>query len=220
MNTAGGQASIVARYGEGPAQLEQALTGLQDADLDAPPAQGGWTIRQIVHHIGDGDDLWKVGMKAALGNEQGEFTLAWYWVLAQDVWADRWAYAGRPIDGSLALFKATRAHVTELLTHVPGAWNRSISVRKPSGETTRLTVGAIIEMQADHLQHHPQGTLLAPRSCCTRCAKTGTCGRKADRFPGGSWDPIPRAWMPPTRCGSSFGDTGCWRAGNEAHPSP
>ena len=154
MNAADSQASIVARYAEGPARLEQALAGLQDADLDAPPAQGGWTIRQIVHHIVDGDDLWKVGVKAALGNEQGEFTLAWYWVLSQDTWADRWAYAGRPIDVSLALFTAIRAHVTQLLAHVPGAWNRSVTVRKPDGGTTRLTVGAVVEMQADHLQHH------------------------------------------------------------------
>jgi uncharacterized damage-inducible protein DinB len=154
MNPADSQTSIIARFADGPAQLEQALTGLHDADLDAPPVQGGWTIRQIVHHIADGDDLWKACIKAALGNEQGEFTLEWYWVVPQDIWADRWAYAGRSIDVSLALFKANRAHVTQLLAHVPDAWSRSISLRKPSGETTRLTVGAVVEMQADHLQHH------------------------------------------------------------------
>lgn len=154
MNPEDSQASILARFADGPAQLEQALAGLRDADLDAPPAQGGWTIRQIVHHIVDGDDLWKAGIKAALGNEQGEFTLEWYWGVPQDAWADRWAYAARPIDVSLALFKATRAHVTELLAHVSDAWNRSIAVRRPSGETTRLTVGAVVEMQAEHVQHH------------------------------------------------------------------
>jgi uncharacterized damage-inducible protein DinB len=153
MNPADSQTSIIARFADGPAQLEQALAGLQDADLDAPPAQGGWTIRQIVHHIVDGDDLWKLCIKAALGNEQGEFTLEWYWLVPQDIWADRWAYAERPIDVSLALFKATRAHVTELLAHVPDGWSRSIAVRKPT-ETTRLTVGAVVQMQADHLQHH------------------------------------------------------------------
>jgi uncharacterized damage-inducible protein DinB len=154
MNAAESQASVVAGYAEGPAQLEQAIAGLQDADLDAPPVQGGWTIRQIVHHIADGDDLWKAGIKAALGNEEGEFTLEWYWTVPQDLWASRWAYAARPIDVSLALFKATRAHVIQLLTHVPDAWSRSITVRKPSGETARLTVGAVVEMQTDHLQHH------------------------------------------------------------------
>jgi uncharacterized damage-inducible protein DinB len=154
MNPADDQTSTIARYAEGPALLEQALAGLQDADLDASPAHGGWTIRQIVHHIVDGDDLWKAGVKAALGNEQGEFTLEWYWVVPQDTWADRWAYSARPIEASLAFFKATRAHVTQLLAHVPDGWSRSIAVRKPTGETTRLTVGAIIAMQADHLQHH------------------------------------------------------------------
>ena len=154
MIAADSQTSIVARYAEGPAELEQALAGLHDAALDAPPAQGGWTIRQIVHHIVDGDDLWKVGIKAALGNEEGEFTLEWYWTVPQDLWADRWAYAARPIDVSLVFFRATRAHVTQLLAHVPDAWTRSISIRKPGGETTRWTVGAVVEMQADHLQHH------------------------------------------------------------------
>lgn len=154
MNAADSQASIIARYADGPAELEQALAGLQDADLDALPAQGGWTIRQIVHHVVDGDDLWKAGIKAALGNDNGEFTLQWYWTIPQDAWADRWAYATRPTDVSLALLEATRAHVTQLLAHVPDAWTRSIAVRTPNGETTRLTVGAVVEMQADHLQHH------------------------------------------------------------------
>ena len=154
MNPVDSQTSMRARFVDGPAQLEQALTGLHDTDLDAPPVQGGWTIRQIVHHIVDGDDLWKACIKAALGNPQGEFTLEWYWEVPQDAWADRWAYAGRPIDASLALFKAIRAHIAQLLAHVPDAWSRSIAVRKPTGETTRLTVGAIVAMQTDHVQHH------------------------------------------------------------------
>jgi len=154
MNPANSQTSTIARYAEGPALLEQALAGLRDADLDAPPVQSGWTIRQIVHHIVDGDDLWKACIKAALGNEQGEFTLEWYWVVPQCTWAERWAYDKRAIDVSLALFTATRAHVTQLLAHVPDGWSRSITVRKPTGESPRLTVGAVIEMQADHLRHH------------------------------------------------------------------
>ena len=154
MTPADSQTAIIARFADGPAQLEQALAGLRDADLDAPPGQGGWTIRQIVHHIADGDDLWKVCIKAALGNEQGEFTLEWYWVLPQDTWADRWGYASRPIDESLALFKASRAHVLQLLAHVPNGWGRSIAFRRPTGETTRITVSAVVEMQADHLRHH------------------------------------------------------------------
>ena len=180
MNPADSQISITARFANGPAQLEQALTGLQNADLDALPAQGGWTIRQIVHHIADGDDLWKVGIKAALGNEQGEFTLEWYWVVPQDTWADRWAYAVRPIDVSLALLRATRAHITELLAHVPDGWSRSIAVREPTGETTRLTVGAVVQMQADHLQHHLR-RIVALRQERGRAQQTRDAGPRSRR---------------------------------------
>ena len=154
MSQADNQRSIMARYANGPAQLEQALIGLRDADLDASPANGGWTIRQNVHHIVDGDDLWDVCIKAALGNEQGEVTFDWYWMVPQETWADRWAYAERSLDVSLALFKANRAHIVQLLEHVRDGWARSIGFRRDTGEVTRLTVGAIIEMQADHVTHH------------------------------------------------------------------
>jgi len=154
MNAPNDRDSVLARFKEGPALLERTLAGLHDADLDTPPSRGGWTIRQIVHHIVDGDDLWKACIKAALGNEQGEFTLEWYWALPQEVWATRWSYAHRSLDVSLALLKATRDHVLQLLAQVPDGWCRSVGLRKPNGETERMPVGAVVEMQADHLVHH------------------------------------------------------------------
>jgi hypothetical protein len=139
---------------EGPVLLERALAGIQDSELDAPPLQGGWTIRQIVHHIVDGDDLWKIGIKVALGNEQAEFSLEWYWKQPQEVWADNWAYGNRSLDVSLALLKANRSHIHQLLGQVPDGWHRSVGFRKPTGEIERLPVGAIVQMQADHVVHH------------------------------------------------------------------
>ena len=147
------QRSLLSRYLEGPDLLEQAVADLDDAHLDARPSQGGWTIRQIVHHVVDGDDLWETCIKAALGNEEGEFTMQWYWELPQDAWAERWRYAQRPLAVSLALFRATRAHIAQLLEHVPDGWSRSVRVRTPRG-TERLSVRAVVEMQSDHVAHH------------------------------------------------------------------
>jgi hypothetical protein len=146
--------SVLARYMEGPALLERALEGLGEADLDTAPATGGWTIRQIVHHVVDGDDIWKTCIKMALGNEQGEFSLPWYWALTQDEWAEHWAYARRPIEESLALLKATRNHVVQLLEHIPGAWERSAEFRKHDGQVEPVPVGAAIQINADHVEHH------------------------------------------------------------------
>jgi hypothetical protein len=148
------QESVLSRFMEGPALLERALAGVQDAELDAPPSQGGWTIRQIVHHIVDGDDLWKIGIKVALGNEQAEFSLDWYRTQPQTVWAEKWAYANRSLDVSLALLRAIRDHIDQLVGQVPDGWHRSVGLRKPDGGIERLPVGAIVEMQADHVEHH------------------------------------------------------------------
>ncbi len=85
--------AVIARYFDGPKLLERALAGLREADLDTVPSKGGWTIRQIVRHLVDGDDIWKMCIKQAFGNDQSEFSLDWYRVLPQDTWVDRWAYA-------------------------------------------------------------------------------------------------------------------------------
>jgi len=154
MDQKGDQSSALARYAKGPAQLEHAVFGLDDAALDTRVSERGWTVRQIVHHVADGDDLWTLGIKCALGNEEGEFTLRWYWALPQEVWADRWAYSSRSIDVSLALLKATRNHILQLVAHVPDAWQRSINVPVPDGRFEHLTVGDVIRMQGDHAMHH------------------------------------------------------------------
>ncbi|NOT73835.1 MAG: putative metal-dependent hydrolase [Cyclobacteriaceae bacterium] len=36
-----------------PAKLENAVRGLNDAQLDTPYRDGGWTVRQVVHHVAD-----------------------------------------------------------------------------------------------------------------------------------------------------------------------
>ena len=144
----------VSRFREGPNLLEQAVIGLRDSQLDAKPAAGGWSVREIVHHIADGDDIWKMGIKMAIGNEQAEFDLGWYSSLAQVTWGDRWAYSQRSIRTSLALLRASRDHVLQLLAAVPEAWNRSVAVRTRQGEIEQVPVGFVVQMQADHVMHH------------------------------------------------------------------
>jgi hypothetical protein len=39
--------------GATPAKLRAAVNGLNDAQLDTPYREGGWTVRQVVHHVPD-----------------------------------------------------------------------------------------------------------------------------------------------------------------------
>lgn len=141
-------------FKQGSSILESVLAGLSNSELDYTPSNGGWTIRQIVHHITDGDDLWKTCIKIALGNESAEFTLQWYKELTQMEWANRWSYEKRSIDISLALFKANRDHILQLLEYAPDGWSKSVQCREPSGGIEIVPVGFVIQMQADHLVHH------------------------------------------------------------------
>lgn len=145
---------ILSRFREGPILLEQTVSSLQDSELDFKPSTGGWSIRQIVHHIVDGDDIWKFGIKMAIGNEQAEFSLGWYSSQTQDTWADRWAYNRRSIGVSLSLLKAIREHLLQLLANVPEAWDRVVAIRTQQEKIERVPVGFVIQMQADHLFHH------------------------------------------------------------------
>ncbi len=139
---------------DGPDQLEQALAGLTEASLDLALANDAWSIRQIVHHVVDGDDVYKTCIQAALGEGRGLFSLGWCWEKPQDAWAEDWNYAGREIEPSLALLRANRAHTTQLLEHNPGAWERCALITLPDGKKESTFVGYVIEMQAKHLAGH------------------------------------------------------------------
>jgi hypothetical protein len=149
-----GPDEILARYADGPAQLRAALAGLSDADLDVAPDPDSWTIRQIVHHVVDGDDIWKTFIKIALGNSGATFELQWYWDMPQTAWAESWAYASREIEPSLALFHANRRHIVQLVQAIPDAWDRSLTIRWPGGDLQQVTIGWVIEMQSHHVTGH------------------------------------------------------------------
>jgi hypothetical protein len=150
------QAATISRFGEGPFQLEAVVIGLKPDVLDFIPSKGGWTIRQIVHHVVDGDDIWKLGIKMAMGSENAEFSLGWYGAMSQETWGDRWAYGSRSIETSLSLLKASREHILQLLESVPDVWNRTVLFRTQGGQMERVPVGFVIQMQTDHVFHHLQ----------------------------------------------------------------
>ncbi len=147
-------ADLLARYVEGPDWLHMAVAGLSNAQLDSAQKPDTWTIRQIAHHIVDGDDLWKMVLKAALGNSDAIIGLPWYWDKPQDEWAHRWNYAGRALEPSLALFQANRRHVQQLIESIPNAWASSICVAWSGRDPERITVGDIIRMQERHTRGH------------------------------------------------------------------
>ena len=146
--------TILTQYADGPSLLNSALSGLSETDLDLVPGIDSWSIRQIVHHLVDGDDIWKTCIKIALGNSDALFSLQWYAAKPQTEWSECWAYSQRGLKSSLALYRANRSHIMDLLEHIPGALEKSVRFDRPGKEELRITVFDVVELHVQHLAEH------------------------------------------------------------------
>ncbi len=142
---------VLARYARGPDDVEAALAGLSNADLDLTRAPGEWTIRQIVHHLVDGDTLRLLPRAKLAFTEPGREYVQNRW--DQDVWATI-LYARLPVAPALALLRATRQYVVQLVGLYPDAWERSVAMRRDEGEGRQTTIGEMIGGLAQHTYEH------------------------------------------------------------------
>ena len=148
------QERTLTRYAAGPDLLQSAIEGLDGAQLDLTFSPDGWSIRQLIHHIADGDYLWKEFLLRAAGDPEREFSLEWYWCLPQDEWVKRWSYAERDVNHSITLLRANRQHTLDLLKQIPRLEQKCLLIPNRQGGQESVTVGEVVEMQAWHVQGH------------------------------------------------------------------
>jgi len=84
-----------------PDKIRAAVKGLNDAQLDTPYRDGGWTIRQVVHHVPDSHLNAYVRLKLALTEEKP--TIKPY---DEAAWAKLEDSKSTPIEVSLSLLSA------------------------------------------------------------------------------------------------------------------
>lgn len=144
---------LIKQYANGVTHLREAIAALSDTELDMALDEHHWTIRQIVHHVVDGDELWKTCIKAAFGSNE-PFTMNWYWNVSQDSWVELWQYAKRDVEPSLALLQINRERIIQLLRVIPNALEQEITVRWPDEGEQKGTVHDVIKMQVNHVAEH------------------------------------------------------------------
>jgi hypothetical protein len=91
------RAGAIDRLAALPAQVRAAVAGLSGAQLDTVYRPGGWTVRQLVHHIADSHMNGLIRFKLALTEDHP--TVKPY---DEDAWV-RLADARLPLDSSLAI---------------------------------------------------------------------------------------------------------------------
>ena len=128
-----------------PEQLREAVRGLDDDNLRTPYREGGWTVRQVVHHIADSH-------MTAFGRVRRALTEDWPEVHGYDEKAFALLPdAGAPVEWSLELIESVHARWVMLLQSLTEhQWHRGFrhTERGPMG-VDRATM-----MYAWHSRHH------------------------------------------------------------------
>ncbi len=129
-----------------PIRLRRAVAGLSDAQLDTPYRPGGWTVRQVVHHVPDSHLNAYVRFKLALTEKQP--TIRPY---DEKAWAVTPEVKSTPIEISLALLESLHQRWVRLLRSMSGADFRR-KFQHP--ELGVLDLDRYLALYAWHGKHH------------------------------------------------------------------
>lgn len=144
--TEAGRTALIEGIAQAPAKLRAAVAGLSAERLDTPYRPGGWTVRQVVHHLPDSHLNAYVRLKLALTEDVP--TIKTY---EQQRWAELDDARTAPVEVSLTLLESLHQRWTLLLRHLqPADFARSF--RHP--ELGLVTLDQQLGLYEWHGRHH------------------------------------------------------------------
>lgn len=129
-----------------PKNFREAVRGLNESQLDTPYREGGWTVRQLVHHVPDSHLNAYVRTKLAL--TESDPTVKTY---DERLWAELGDSRGTPIEVSLMLLEALHMRWVVLLINLKEG---DFSRRFVHPQLGPVTLEKMIALYAWHSQHH------------------------------------------------------------------
>jgi len=139
------RARLIARYKDGYREVAAALEGASDKDLDARPAPGKWTAREIVHHLADSEMTSAVRLRLLVAEENAAIR-----AYDEKAFASKLHY-DRPIANSLLAFQAARLATGDLLDAMTEAEFAKTGTHPEHGP---YGVDRWLEIYAEHAHKH------------------------------------------------------------------
>src|SRR6516162_2653042 len=131
---------------QAPVRLRAAVAGLSDPQLDTPYRDGGWTVRQVVHHVPDSHMNSYIRFKLALTEDSP--TIRTY---MEDRWAELPEAKSAPIEVSLSLLENLHGRWMLFLRSLkPEDWKKTF--RHP--ELGPMDLEESLALHAWHGKHH------------------------------------------------------------------
>jgi hypothetical protein len=139
------RAALLDRFRTGYDAVEEALAGIDDAGLDRNPLAGGWTPRQVIHHLADSEATAYVRLRRLIAEDEPHIQ-----GYDEPEYARRLHYE-RPVASSLAVLRAVRHASLELLESLTDEeWARTGT----HSESGAYSVDRWLEIYASHSHDH------------------------------------------------------------------
>lgn len=140
------RAAAILAIAEAPAKLRAAVTGLTNEQLETPYRPGGWTVRQVTHHVPDSHLNAYARLRLALTEDRP--TIKPY---DEARWAELPDAKRMPVDVSLTLLESLHQRFVTLLESLSeNEWKR----RYIHPDTGEHTLDYFLEHYAWHGRHH------------------------------------------------------------------
>ena len=145
--TAAGRDACISRIAAAPAKLRTAVAGLSEPQLDTTYRPGGWTVRQVVHHLPDSHLNAYTRFHLALTETTP--TIRPY---EEALWAELPDGRSAPVDVSLDLLDALHVRWVFLLRRLRTEdWSKAFI---HPGHGREMTLDETLAMYAWHGEHH------------------------------------------------------------------
>lgn len=137
---------LIEEIAEAPAKLRAAVSGLTPEQLETPYREGGWTVRQVVHHLADSHINSYARFRLALTEDEPAIK-----TYHEDKWAELYDARTGPIEVSLALLESLHGRWVLLLKSLTARdWVRAFRHPDLGAVPLEKNVG----LYAWHGKHH------------------------------------------------------------------
>jgi uncharacterized damage-inducible protein DinB len=139
-------ATFIDEIAAAPAQYRAAVAGLNDSQLDTPYRDGGWTLRQTVHHVADSHINSYIRFRLAATEDNPRIT-----TYREELWAELADAKSLPVEVSLVLIESLHERWVVFL--------RSLSAEQLARtfdhpDKGPLPLSTVLALYAWHGKHH------------------------------------------------------------------
>jgi len=144
--TAAERDDLIQQIADAPALVRKAVAGLSDEQLDTPYREGGWTVRQVVHHLVDSHV--NAYIRFRWGMTEDNPTIKAY---DQAVWANLTDAKTAPVGPSLSILDGLHERWTTLLRSLT---DKDFARKLIHPENGPIDIEWLLQMYGWHGRHH------------------------------------------------------------------